>query len=96
MATVIRVHASEDGYLYGAAPADEISAHDSYWHPVSGDCEPCTLTLWEIPEAGDAEVICRHGTSEQYHSDGYECMNYLHVIGTEIPQPFIPSSSLIA
>lgn len=80
---IITVHSSQDGYLYGAE--FDMALRDKFWHPAGdSECSPCELSLWEIDDYGDAEVITRHGTSDQYHSDGYECMNYLRIIGREI------------
>jgi hypothetical protein len=89
MAVALIAHVSEDGYLYGAGLADEHSVNWRYWHPTgSEECQAdghhCSLVTLKIDNPGDAEVMTRHGSNEQYHSDGYEAWNYLRIIGQEI------------
>ena len=87
--TQIRVHQSEDGYLFGCVLAAPENASNRYWHPSgSEDCQPCTLSVWEIPEydgqSGIVDTLLAHGTSDQVHKDGYEAQNYLNIIGKPV------------
>lgn len=80
---VIVVHSSPDGYLIGAAENNPASRSYSFWHPT-GDCEfeSCSLTQWEVDDL--AELFTVQGTSDQYYSDGYEAMGYLHKLGQKV------------
>ena len=76
----ITFHATEDGYMLGAASAEIARDNPRYWHPFGCEFDNCTIETVELFAASDDDIrgFEAQGTRDQEWADGYEAMQALN------------------